>query len=253
MPNALNVIDGRGYSISFDHRNWLFYEVFLKGRALDDPITEGVKATAAKQPLYPLLLSFVFLLFGAKHFSAVFVLHAVLAALTAAILFVALRSRSMWQAVSAGCGFALYPAFVVHSVTTPESTTLLLFLLAVLLLLCCRIADTSSAARWTLVGIVSGLLVLAEPVTLPFVVVAVASLGYATRRQPHSGRRLVAAFVLFTAVVSPWLIRNYVVFHRFPVLKSAIGTIFNWGLEESGNGSWIPVERMIALAREGRQ
>ena len=249
---ALNVIGGRGYSIDIAYRNWLFYEEFLNEGRLDNPLQSGEKPTASKQPLYPMVLSFMFLVFGAKNFAAVFVLHALVAAFTASILFVALRERSPWQAAAAAAGFSFYPAFVVHSVTTPESTTVVLFLVTILLLYFVRLTDAPSASRWAITGAVSGLLVLAEPVTLPFVLLALAYAALVTYRQPRFVAGAAAAILLFVFVLAPWVTRNYVVFHRFPVLKSAIGTVFNWGLERSGRGSWISDARLIALEHDGR-
>jgi 4-amino-4-deoxy-L-arabinose transferase-like glycosyltransferase len=249
---AFNVIAGRGFSIDINYRNWLFYEEFLDSGTLDNPIVEGVKPTASKQPLYPLLLSLMFVLFGAKNFAAVFVLHAFIAALTAAILFVAFRPLSAWRAVAIAGGVALYPAFVIHSITVPESTTVVLFLVALLFLCFRRATEAPSPGRWAATGLVGGLLVLSEPVTLPFVVLAVAYAAFLTRAQPRFPVRVSAALVLFVLVLSPWVARNYVVFNRFPVVKSIVGNVFNWGLERSGRGSWIPDERVIALEREGR-
>src|SRR5207253_1850472 len=117
---ALNVTAGRGYSIDFSYRNWLFYEVFMKHEQLRSAITDGVKPTASKQPLYPLLLSLVFLCFGAKNFFVVFVLHALLSAATSVILFLAFRRVSNLIGIIMGVGAGVYPSFVVHSVTTPE-------------------------------------------------------------------------------------------------------------------------------------
>ena len=250
---ALNLIEGRGYSIDMKYRNWLFYEVFLNQGQLDHPVTEGVKPTASKQPLYPLILAFMFLVFGAKNFLAVFLFHALVASLTAVILFFALRTESIWRAALVGFGFAVYPAFVIHSITTPESTTVVLFLVALLLLCVRRLAAAPSSSRSAAIGVVGGVLILAEPVTLPFVVATLGYTAFLMLGNPRLTRGLAAATVLFALVLSPWFARNYIVFHKFPVLKSAIGTIFNWGLERSGRGSWISDERLIALEREGRQ
>jgi len=53
-------------------------------------------------------------------------------------------------------------------------------------------------------------------------------------------------------LVSPWLARNYLVFKRFPVLKGSAGVVFNWGLEDSGQGTWISEARIVALEYAGR-
>src|SRR5437667_12878434 len=57
---ALNLIGGKGYSVSYEYRNWLFYEAVLKTTKLQDPVMEGTRTTAVKQPAYPLLLVSLF-------------------------------------------------------------------------------------------------------------------------------------------------------------------------------------------------
>src|SRR5207244_10513391 len=39
---------------------------------------------------------------------------------------------------------------------------------------------------------------------------------------------------------------------RFPVIKGSSGCVFNFGLEDSGRGTWIPEHRIVALERAGR-
>jgi hypothetical protein len=61
------------------------------------------------------------------------------------------------------------------------------------------------------------------------------------------------AVLIALLLVAPWLIRNYLVFHEFPVFKSgAMGHVFNWGLQFSGKGGWISDERLVALEKAGR-
>jgi len=48
------------------------------------------------------------------------------------------------------------------------------------------------------------------------------------------------------------LTRNYIVFHRFPVLKSGMGLVLNWGLHVSGNGTWIPETRLVEMEQQAR-
>src|SRR5215475_3489890 len=63
---ALNLVAGNGYSITYQFRNYLFYEAILnEGKTtLEAPILTGTRSTAIKQPAYPLLMAALFYSFG---------------------------------------------------------------------------------------------------------------------------------------------------------------------------------------------
>jgi hypothetical protein len=251
---ALNLIEGRGYSLDYGYRNWLLYAAVLKTAELQDPVTEGTRTTANKQPVYALLLAGLFYCFGPKNFLVVFLLHAIISSFTVSLLFLCLRQTAPFSALAIAFATTIYPPFIFHSVTVPESTTLLLLLIAALWLCLIKIRDRASWGLWVIGGAIGGLTVLTEPVMLPFVGICFFYEAYLDHR---SLRNRLAAFVMATAVallvLSPWLMRNYLVFERFPVLKSgALGHTFNLGLHVSGKGSWISDERMVALEKAGR-
>jgi len=251
---ALNLIEGKGYSVSYVYRNWLLYEAVLTTAKLQNPVTEGTRTTALKQPAYSLLLAGLFYWFGPKNFFVVFLVHALIASLTVSLLFVCLRQTAPFSALALALGTTIYPPFVLHRVTVPESTTLLLSLIAALWFCLIKIRDRASWGLWVLAGAIGGLAVLTDPVTLPFVGICFCYGAYLDHRNL---RKREAAFGMALAiallVMSPWLIRNYLVFDRFPVFKSgALGHIFNWGLHFSGKGAWISEERMVALENAGR-
>ena len=250
---ALNLIQGNGYSISYEYRNWLFYEQYLKHAKLQDPVTQGTRVTAVKQPAYPLLLAGLFYWFGANNFLVVFIVNVILSALTASVVFLSLRQTAPFTALTAGLGTAGYPAFVFHSAIVPESTTLLLLLIAALWLCLVRMREGTSWRLWILGGAIGGLAILTEPVALPFVGISFCYAAWLDRRSLRNrpfAPILAAAVALF--LLSPWLIRNYLVFERFPVLMSGVGLNVNSGLAFSGKGSWISDERMVALEKASR-
>jgi hypothetical protein len=250
---ALNLIGGQGYSVSYEYRNWFFYEVVLKTATLQDPITDGTKATAIKQPAYALFLAALFYCFGAKNFLVVFLIHAVISAVTVSLLFLFLREAAPFAALAVALGATMYPAFVIHSATIPESTALLLALIAAIWLWVVKIRQRASASLWVKGGALGGLAALTDPVTLPFVGICFCygvGLDHRDLRKRLAGGAIAGAVTLL--VLAPWFARNYIVFDRFPVFKSGLGQTFNWGLHFSGKGSWIPEERIVALEKAGR-
>jgi 4-amino-4-deoxy-L-arabinose transferase-like glycosyltransferase len=252
---ALNILGGHGYSVTYQYRNWLLYESVLTTTKLRDPVVPGFRTTALKQPLNALILTGMFAGFGEKNFLAVFLLHALISSATVCLLFLSLRRTAPQTALLLSIGAAAYPSFVVHTMTVPESTTLILFLIAALWYWMTNPPANPSWTYWGLGGTIGGLAVLTEPVMSPFVGLTVclaAALSQGTRKVQLLSA--ATAIVVASIVVSPWLARNYVVFDRFPVLKSgSFGHIFNWGLHFSGKGSWISEERLVALEQAGRQ
>jgi 4-amino-4-deoxy-L-arabinose transferase-like glycosyltransferase len=252
---ALNILAGNGYSVSYEYRNWFFYEVNLETAKLQDPITQGTKTTAIKQPAYALILTGLFYCFGQGNFLVVFLVHAIISSLTVVLLFLCLRQTAPFGALAVALGATIYPPFVWHSVTVPESTALLMLLIAALWLWLVKIRQSAPWGLWVIGGVLGGVAVLTDPATLPFVGV---SFGYGAWLGRRGLQNRTAAVLLASAlsllVVSPWLARNYVVFGRFPVFKSGMGQAFTWGLSRqfAGRGSWIPDERLLALEKAGR-
>src|SRR5690349_1004145 len=85
---AINLVEGNGYVFNFSmiQRN------------------VPVRPTAVKPPMYPLLVSLVFLAFGIKNFFALFVTHAILAALTCLLLYLSVAKFSRITGTIAGLG-----------------------------------------------------------------------------------------------------------------------------------------------------
>ena len=115
-----------------------------------------------------------------KNFFALFVIHALLAAFTCALLYLSIAKFSHYRAAIAGLAFAVYPPFIYHSVTVPESTTLTLFLISLFCYGLVNLYDRFGQKKWILVSIVGGLLAMTEPVTVPFMFLALLYVAYLT-------------------------------------------------------------------------
>jgi hypothetical protein len=204
--------------------------------------------TAWLPPLYPLLLAGIFRVFGIYTPASAWVLFAfqsVLSAATAlavweiaAICFdrkVALWSAWLW---------ALYPAAMQYAVRWTWETSITTALFAWVIVLALRMrqigvraADVPAAdvknlrpkqlRRWALLGLLWGLIALANSALLLFMPVC----GFWTIRV-NSPQRMdwanalrgatLAAFVFCLCVV-PWTWRNYKTFHTFIPLRGNLG------------------------------
>jgi 4-amino-4-deoxy-L-arabinose transferase-like glycosyltransferase len=216
---AINLLDGIGYAYHFS-------------MIVPDIPT---RPTAAKPPVYPLLVSLVFLAFGMKNFFALFIVHAFLSALTCSLLFLAIARFSLPVAAIAGVALAIYLPFIHHAVSVPESTTLTLFLISLFSFQLMGLHAIFKQSKWILAGVVSGLLALTEPVTIPFLFLSFFYISYVTfSRWGKISKELLIAMVIFTAVITPWTIRNYITFKRFVFIKSNFGAFLKDGLHHAG-------------------
>ena len=91
--------------------------------------------------------------------------------------------------------------------------------------------------KWTLFGLLWGLAALTSPAllsVLPFLA------GWVIYRRHRRGQRWfavnVVAAVVFIAVISPWFIRNYKVFHRVVPFRDNMGLVLRLGTK--GNTSY---------------
>jgi 4-amino-4-deoxy-L-arabinose transferase-like glycosyltransferase len=246
---ADNLLHGNGYSISTDYRNFLFYEVFLNG-PVPDAVTGGHHPTALKTPVYPLFLWAVFACFGAGNFLALFVLQILLAGLTAVLIFMALDPLSRLAGLLAASGFALYPPFIYHVVTSPESTVLVLFWIACGLLLTVKIAERSTNARWAGLGLLGAAMTLTDPTSLAFFMLLLVYLFFVQWRNSRSLRPVGLALLLLILPLVPWSVRNTLTFKQFVFLKTPVAQNFARGLQTAGID--MPRAELLELEKKGR-
>jgi 4-amino-4-deoxy-L-arabinose transferase-like glycosyltransferase len=230
---AINLLEGRGYVYNFT--------MMLSNLPL--------RPTAVKAPVYPFLVFLVFFAFGMKNFFALFVIHALLAAFTCALLYLSIAKFSLHTAFIAGMAFAVYPPFIYHSVSIPESTALTLFLIAIFCYGLVNLHAHFSRKRWILISVISGLLAMTEPMTVPFIFLAFFYVAYITL---SSFKEIflevsLAAFI-FAATIAPWSLRNYLTFNEFVFLKSSFGSTLKTSMYYSG--MTLPKGIYLSLVKE---
>lgn len=228
---ATSLVGGGGYAMAYSGLN-VTNEFF--GSPPEISVHDvGSRPTAIKPPVYPIIVSLVFWLFGLQNFLALFLVHAVLAALTCALLFLVARNIGPWVAALSGVIFALYPPFAYHSIRTPESTTLLLFLICLFLFLILQYRNARSTGLLVASAAVGATIALTEAVAIPLIGAAFVytcllpsqSLPKVDAQSLKRGfKHIGLAFGLAVLALSPWLYRNYQVFDNFPMLRTGMGT-----------------------------
>jgi 4-amino-4-deoxy-L-arabinose transferase-like glycosyltransferase len=210
--------------------HWAFGKVaasIVSGHGFGNVFAE-TGPTAVLPPMYSYLLAGIFKVFGIETKASVIValaLNSLFSALTCIPVFLIAR-KAFGDRVAkwAGWGWAFSPYGVYYGADWAWSTCLVTLELAWLFYLAWRLEDSRRTRDWLWFGLLGGFAALTEPVTLA--VVPLLGLWTLYRRSrlnlPWKAPMLTAA-VAALAVMSPWILRNYEVFHRFIPVRSGFG------------------------------
>ena len=185
-------------------------------------------ASALLPPVYSYLLAGIFKIFGIETTASVLAalsLNSVFSALTCIPIFL-LSRRAFGDRVAswAGWGWAFSPYGIYYGADWAWSTCLVTLELAWLFLFAWRLEESPRTRDWILFGLLGGLAALTEPVTLSVVpLLALWTLYRRFRTNVPWKTPMIAATLTALAVMSPWLVRNYEIFHRFIPVRSGFG------------------------------
>ena len=188
----------------------------------------STQPSAIMPPVYPLIVAGFFLLFGVHTAQSIFAIHAfdcLINSLACIPVFLLARrsfgERAAWWAA---WGWALFPYGIYFSAAWAWSTHLLLLCLCWLLYLAQDLERSPRLKLWAGFGLLAGFAGLTEPsilMVVPFL------LAQAAWRLARAGQRWLlpgtVASLAIAAVLSPWLIRDAMVFHRFIPMRDSMG------------------------------
>jgi|HubBroStandDraft_1064217.scaffolds.fasta_scaffold12558_2 4-amino-4-deoxy-L-arabinose transferase-like glycosyltransferase len=218
----------------------------VEGRGFSSPLFEDTGPTAWMTPVYPYLVAGVFKLFGTYTKASAIVLlslNALMSALVCILVFLIARvSFGDRVAKWSGWAWAFCPYAIYFPVERIWETWLATLLLCLLFLITLNLENENRLWKWTVFGLLWGLAALTSPAllsVLPFLA------GWVIYRRQRRGQRWFAVNVVATiaciAVLSPWFIRNYEVFHRVVPFRDNLGIVLRLGTK--GNTSyWGPYE-----------
>jgi hypothetical protein len=94
---------------------------------------------------------------------------------------------------------------------------------------------------------------MTEVTSFLFVLGAIAySWIFAGKKRGYVLKGPIVAITCFVICLSPWVLRNYIVFNKIGMLRTGSGSSLLWGLRDVGSNISIPEKRLIALEKEGR-
>jgi 4-amino-4-deoxy-L-arabinose transferase-like glycosyltransferase len=198
------------------------------GHGYADPFEGHTGPTAWTPPLYPLILAAVFKLFGVYTGASAWVILAInsifSAATAPAVYQIGRRGfRDHKLALWSAWLWALYPAAMQYAVrwVWDMSVTAWLFAWVVVLALHLRAKPQAALRPWLLFGLLWGFIALSNSSLLVFLPFCVLWILWPNPRAALRSATLSA--LLCVAVISPWVLRNYLVFHAFVPLRSNFG------------------------------
>lgn len=188
----------------------------------------STQASAIMPPVYPLIVAVIFEVFGVHTARSIFAVHAfdslVNSLACIPIFLVARRSFGVRAGKWAAWAWVFFPYGIYFAAAWAWSTHLLLLCLLWLLYLAQDLERSPRLALWCGFGLLAGFAGLTEPsilVVIPFL------LALAAWRLAHAGEPWmlpgVVASLALAATISPWLIRDAMVFHRFIPMRDSMG------------------------------
>ena len=210
-----------------------------------DPFIGHTGPTTWVPPLYPLLLAGVFKIFGIYTLRSAWVIltfNSFVSALTAMTTYeIAARCFNRRVAVWSAWIWALYPAAMQYAVRWVWEMTLSTWLLTVIFVLALRMrrigeipADTTEVdfcsrddgrtlRRWLIFGLLWGLLGLSNPSLLLLLPACGLWVLHGTRHLRRQAGFASMSAIVFIICVSPWMVRNALVFHKFIPMRANFG------------------------------
>jgi len=214
-----------------------------RGHGFASPFGGGVYTgpTAWLAPLYPSMVALVFRLFGV--FSAasaitVLAINSAFSSLTClTISAIGKRVFSRTVGLCSAWIWALVPFFARWPITWVWETALAALLLSWLFLITLKL-DSLQRKGWLALGAVWALTALSCPSVLGFLPFSLLYPVWKLRSQwQRAALRMVEAGLLFAVLISPWIVRNYVVFGKPVFLRGNYWFEFSLSNYHGSNGA----------------
>jgi hypothetical protein len=204
-----------------------------QGRGFSSPLFGDTGPTAWMTPVYPYLVAGVFKIFGIYSKTSAVVLlslNALMSALVCVLVFLIARiSFGERVAKWSGWAWAFCPYGIYFPVERIWETWLATLLLCLVFLITLNLESENRYWNWIVFGLLWGMAALTSPAllsVLPFLA------GWVIYRRHR---------LAFSAVISPWFIRNYEVFHRVVPFRDNMGIVLRLGTKGT-TSHWGPYE-----------
>jgi len=199
--------------------------------------------TAWVPPIYPFIMAAAFKGFGIFSQEAAMVLlffQTILSCLSCILLyFLGKRLYNAQVGLFAAFLLAVYPPAIHFAALKIWATSLSTFCLLLVILMFLRQADHPHMKGGARLGILLGFTALVNPVimgTYPFAFAWLCLKADGDRRTVT--KTMAAILIALFLTISPWLVRNYIVFDQFVFIKSNLGNELFLGNNQYATGHW---------------
>ena len=216
-------------------------EHIVRGQGFSSPFYQDTGPTSWIAPVYPYLCALVFRLFGIYSVASAIVLLGIQCIIAAAtgITIHALGRRTFGPQIGffAAWIWTLSPFFFRWPVSWIWDFTASAFLLSTVFIVTLDTAEKNTRTLWLSLAALWALIALTNPALLSIMPFTFLYAAYVNHRsfKPWFASAALAA-VLFAALISPWLIRNELVFGRPVFLRSNYWFEFHLGNYHFSNG-----------------
>ena len=228
---ARSLVSGKGYSVPLMTRE-------------PDGTTKEInlyRPTSYHLPFYPIMLAVIY--YFVKSSLSIWIvmcIQAVAASLTCIIIyFITLKLyNNQRTAIIAAYIVAVYPTLIFYTARiVPE--TILIFWLSMMLMFMLILRETPDYKISLTTGILLGITLLTSNVVVPVLPCIVIWLLISWNITWKKRCQLILVMIIAAyAVVSPLLIRNYMVFKEFPLMKTTAGTNLWMGNNPHASGTF---------------
>ena len=214
------------------------------GLGFSSPFGGDTGPSAWHAPIYPWIVSLAFRVFGSYTHAASFALltfNSLCAALTCWPVYrIARRIFGEIVAVWSGWIWALLPYIIYWSVRQVWETSLTTLLFTLAFMLTIEMEGDNGITSWAGFGVLWGVIGLSNPSMLSFLPFAGCWLSWQLYKR---GKRFllpaVAGAAMFWITMLPWLVRDYVVFHKLMFVRDNVGVEVRCGNNPLAEGIWV--------------
>jgi 4-amino-4-deoxy-L-arabinose transferase-like glycosyltransferase len=213
------------------------------GHGFSSPFRTMSGPSAWLAPLYPYFVAGVFKLFGIYSGASAFVIFAfnsLFSALTCVPMFlIGRRMFSRRVGVISAWIWALAPPAMFWAVRWVWETSASALLLIWLIWMTLTLAESKNIRPWLWFGLAWGVATLTNPSLLSFFPISLAYPLWQRRQRDHVWlSRGIVVVLLFLNIITPWLIRNAVVFHYPVFIRPNLWAEVAFGNAPGADGTW---------------
>jgi len=232
----------------FEEDGWKISEInkeFNNPRPIINKNGKEIILTATHPVGWPLQIAILYSIFGKNNVDAVLIYNLIISSLT--ILLFYLIAKNLFNtniALISSLIVSLNPIFILSSSRATTETNFLFFLMLAIYFFI-KSSKTHKVKFYILFGGIIGFTSLVRPVAFLYIFVLLFLLFIVRKFQ----KKLIISLISFLIVLSPWIIRNYIVFHSFIPMTNMSGLVFlqgnNKAVFENKTGSCIKHEPIL--------